>query len=65
MWEGKRKILNETFLSRSQMRGNYSSSDYETVGIGRNQSERIESGGKEGGGVAICSQWTADEEVAS
>ena len=37
-------------LSESQMRGNYSSSDYETVGIIENQSERMESGGKEGGG---------------
>ena len=29
----KKKLLNETSLSKSQMRGNYSSSDYETVGI--------------------------------
>lgn len=37
-------------LPESQMRGNYSSSDYETVGIIENQSDIMESGGKEGGG---------------
>lgn len=33
-WEGSRKeFLNETSIFKSQMRENYSSSDYQTVGI--------------------------------
>lgn len=49
--EKKKKLLNDTSLSRSQRRGNYSSSDYETVDIIEIRVKRIESGGKgEGAG---------------
>lgn len=58
---GKKKLLNESSLSKSQMRGNYSS-DYETVGI---IEIRVKEKRKGGRWLAICSQWTADEEVAS
>lgn len=58
----KKKLLNESSLSKSQMRGNYSSSDYETVGI---IEIRVKEKRKGGRWLAICSQWTADEEVAS
>lgn len=61
--EGKKQLLNETFLFKSQMRGNYSSSDYEAVVVKEIRVQRLEAG-EEGGLSAICSQWTADEEEA-